>query len=345
MNDDRSVAPGATPVAAVPESHFARPVSHGVPRLDFDRATLPWLDRPARAVDDYLDQLAMSDTDRLNLRARLLHWSQMGFVVLKKVIDPRLIDAYVADVEDLFRERRHAVLLDIEGYGETHAKDATPEMLGQHHMRLMDFHNLSIAGKKIAMHSTIIDFLRHLFQDTPVAMQSLTFIHGTEQQTHQDYAYVVPAVSSHLAASWVALEDVHADAGPLAYFPGSHVLPKFDWGNGLTLNAESTFNELDFAHHIEREAERMGLRREVFIAEKGDVFVWHAALAHAGSPVKNRDFTRKSLVTHYSSLTGYPRDRRCSDREPIVFEMNGGLIYGDPRWPEDEDSFRRGENL
>lgn len=314
-------------------------------QLDFDPKSLPWLDRASRSVDDYVAGLPLDDTARLDLRARLLHWSQMGFVVFKRLIDTRLVDAYVADVEELFRERRHHVLLNAEGYGEKHMCDAPPAMLEQHHMRLMDFHNLSMAGKKIALHPSIVDFLRHIFRDTPVAMQSLTFIHGSEQQMHQDYAYVVPAIPSHLVATWVALEDVHPDSGPLAYYPGSHTLPKFDWGNGLLLTPESKYNEHDFARHIEREAERMGLREEIFTPEKGDVFFWHAALAHAGSPVRDANRTRKAFVTHYSSITGYPRDRRSRDREPIVHSLNGGLVYGDPRWPEEEDSFRRGASL
>jgi phytanoyl-CoA hydroxylase len=226
-----------------------------------------------------------------------------------------------------------------------HLRDARPEVFEQHHLRLMDFHNPSLAGKKISMHPAIMNFLRHVFRDVPVAMQTLTFIHGSEQYIHRDYAYVVPAIPSHLAATWVALEDVHPDSGPLVYYPGSHLLPKFDWGNGLLLTGESTKNEWDFACDIDAEAKRMGLRLEAFTPKKGDVFVWHSALAHGGSPVRDPKLTRKAYVTHYSSRAGYPRDRRKSDGPPVTFEMNGGVIYGDPRWPEEENCLRRGEGL
>jgi ectoine hydroxylase-related dioxygenase (phytanoyl-CoA dioxygenase family) len=204
----------------------------------------------------------------------------------------------------------------------------------------MDFHNASLAGKLIALHPRVLGFLGHVFRETVVAMQTLTFIRGSEQSTHQDYAYVVPAIPSHLAATWVALEDVHADAGPLGYYPGSHTIRKFDWGNGLFLTEESLHDEHDFAAHIERECERMGLRRDVFLAHKGDVFFWHGALAHTGTGQTDPERTRRSLVTHYSSERGYPRDRRAPDDEPLRYELNGGLLYVDPRWPHAEDSFR-----
>jgi ectoine hydroxylase-related dioxygenase (phytanoyl-CoA dioxygenase family) len=312
---------------------------------DFDQVSLPWLDRATVSVDDYISGLSLADDAKVEVRAKLLHWQQFGYVIFKKLIDPRLIDAYCADVEELFRGRNHSVLLTIEGHGVRQIREIAPEMLKERHLRLMDFHNLSIAGKKIALHPTIVDFLRHVFLDKPVVMQSLTFIHGTEQHTHQDYAYVVAGIPSHLAATWVALEDISPDSGPLVYYPGSHTLPKFDWGNGLFLTSESKYNEIDFARHIESEADRMGLRREVFHAKKGDVFIWHGSLAHGGSAVRDPNLTRRAFVSHYSSVTAYSRDRRSSDRPPIAKELNAGLVYGDPRWPEEEDSFARGAEL
>ena len=65
----------------------------------------------------------------------------------------------------------------------------------------MDFHNPSITGKELMLHPVIIEFLSAVFNDKPIAMQSLTFLYGSQQDTHQDFAYVVSQVPSHLAAS------------------------------------------------------------------------------------------------------------------------------------------------
>ena len=156
---------------------------------------------------------------------------------------------------------------------------------------------------------------------------------------------MVSSIPSHLAASWIALEDVSPEAGPLSYYPGSHTIRKFDWGNGMFLTPESSHDENDFARHIEAECRQMNLREEVLLARKGDVFVWHAALAHRGNPATRSGLTRKSFVTHYSSVHGYPRDRRSPETEPIKYPLNGGLVYGDPRWPEEENTFRRGGTI
>jgi len=49
-------------------------------------------------------------------------------------------------------------------------------------------------------------------------------------------------------------------------------------------------------------------------------------LAHAGSPVNDPELSRKSLVVHYSSRTGYPRDRRWPHADPKIEELNGGYL-------------------
>jgi ectoine hydroxylase-related dioxygenase (phytanoyl-CoA dioxygenase family) len=65
--------------------------------------------------------------------------------------------------------------------------------------------------------------LCHVFGDPPVALQSLTFFKGSQQSVHIDYPYVrIQKEIAKLAASWIPLEDVYRDSGPLAYCPVSY---------------------------------------------------------------------------------------------------------------------------
>lgn len=317
-------------------------------RVEFEPHTLPWLDRPRADVDAYVAGLPPDELPAYDLREALTGWRRLGYVMLPALIEPALIDAYLADLEELRRTRaRRRTLVMVEGLGARPICELPEEALEHHHLRYLDFHNQSLAGKQILLHREVVRLLRHLFRAEVVAMQSLTFVHGSEQWTHQDYAYVVSDVPSQLAAAWVALEDVHPDAGPLAYYPGSHTIPKFDWGteSGLVHSSSSRFGELDFRDHIEAQCERAGLRRETVLPRKGDVFFWHGALAHAGSPVVDPVRTRRAFVAHYSTLPAYPRDRRRREAPPLRMRINGGWVYGDPTLPEEEDSFTRGAAL
>jgi ectoine hydroxylase-related dioxygenase (phytanoyl-CoA dioxygenase family) len=174
----------------------------------------------------------------------------------------------------------------------------------------------------------VMRFLRLYFDDAPVAMQSLFFEYGSEQNTHQDFPYVQAKILSHLVGCWIACDDVGADNGPLFYYPGSHRLPKFDWGGGsLTFNGKDAEQVDRFGRFLEDQAAAAGLVRETFHARRGDVFLWHGALVHGGSPANDPSATRRSLVVHYSSRAAYPRERRFAHVEPKLYEQAGGYVY------------------
>ncbi len=322
----------APPPAAVPVGH----------PMAFDPDTLPWLDRDDADVERYVASLGAAQRPGFDLAEKLDHWRRFGYVVFPQLIPHALIDDYRADLDQLVAQRaRHRTRVLVEGVGVKAIRDATDAELAHPHARLMDFHNQSVAAKRIILHADIVAFLGHVFRDRVVAMQTLTFWRGSEQWTHQDFAYVVSRIPSHLAATWVALEDVHPDAGPLEYFPGSHRLPVFDFGNGMFYTHESSRSDVEFRDFLEGEAARAGLPLHSFAPKKGDVLFWHAGLAHRGGKVTDGGRTRLSLVTHYSSARGYPEDRRAPGRRPRIEELNGGRVYADPTLPDDENRFPR----
>ena len=298
--------------------------------LDFDPATLPWIDKPEADVDRYV---ANADTSALgyDLREKLLQWKNFGYTVFEQAVSPALVDAYLADMEE-FKDRHEefSTVVESSAHGHSTAKAPKRDDLEDFQVRFCDLHNNLVSGKKLGLNPKIVSFLAHIFRDKVVMMQSLTFLRSSEQWAHQDYAYVVAAIPSHLAACWIALEDVHADAGPLMYYPGSHRIPKFDFGNGLFLTPESKFHEAEFLAHIQAQCKALGLQEVTFLPKKGDMFVWHAALAHGGTPIRNRALTRKSFVCHYSSQTGYPRDRRNVNVQPVAYEYNQGRCMAIP---------------
>ncbi len=313
--------------------------------LDFDSESLPWLDAWGRELDGYIATVEDDPARRIELREQLVHWTHFGFLVLEKAIEPALIDAYLADLDELFERREHSPLVSTGYDSYQKVKDWEGTDPRAHGIRILDFHNWSVAGKRISLHPSIVRMLGHIFRDEVVAMQSLTFLKGSEQGLHQDYAYVRAEIPSHLAASWVALEDISPDAGPLAYAKCSHTIPKFDWGDGLFRTVNSTGNDDQFSEHIQARLREAGLAPEAFAPKKGDVFLWHGALAHGGMPANDKDLTRRSFVTHYSTGSGYRHDYRAKDREPVREVWNGGVLYRHPEHPDEESAFPRGRDV
>jgi phytanoyl-CoA hydroxylase len=313
-------------------------------KLDFDEQTLPWLDRSDADIDGYVASLPAPEP---GLPRRLHQWRRDGFAVFERAIDDRLLDALGADLGELSEDhRRFGVMVGHSQKGDVPVRELSDDELKDRHLRVINFHHASLAAKKIALSAPIVGFLRHVFRERVVAMQSLTFRYGSEQHIHQDFAYVVSGIPSHLAAVWVALEDIHPDAGPLAYYPGSHRNPKFDWGNGLFYHPDHSTRGGDlFEEHIHRQCRKRGLSLTTFLPKRGDAFIWHGSLAHGGSPQVDPDRTRLSYVVHYSTARAFPRSPHDPNHVPTRFEMNGAALYLDPTRPQAENQFKHGAGL
>lgn len=150
----------------------------------------------------------------------------------------------------------------------------------------------------------LLEILTLLLGKKAVLFQSINFYTGSQQKTHSDSIHMTTYPLGGLLAIWVALEDIHEGSGPLHYYPGSHVLPYYlnsdydNEGNALFIG-DKTYAE--YEKMIGRKKEELGLKKKVFLAKKGDVFIWHANLLHGGEPHTDPSKTRKSVVFHYFS--------------------------------------------
>ncbi|HET6989817.1 MAG TPA: phytanoyl-CoA dioxygenase family protein, partial [Bacteroidia bacterium] len=125
---------------------------------------------------------------------------------------------------------------------------------------------------------------------------------GSNQETHSDSIHMTTEPQGYLIATWMALEDISDDSGPLHYYPGSQKLP-YVMGENFE-HSSSAFSVGDdlYENYEKKIAEIIAekkLTKEIFHAKKGDLLIWHANLLHGGEQVTNENSTRKSLVTHY----------------------------------------------
>ena len=310
--------------------------------LQFDLATMPWLDHMRLAIDAEVAKVTASPAERFTLRGQLLHFLHYGYVILENAIEHPLIDAYLADVYDLFDQRCLSTMISHHYNTYFQVREYKEADYYKHGLRIIDFHNQSVAAKKLSLHRRLTQFLGLAFKQQIVVMQSLTFMKSTQQDIHQDFAYVVAEVPSHMAAAWIALEDIDPKSGPLCYYPGSQGNPIFDWGDGMFRTGQSTGTDQQFAEHIHARCREAGQDLRHFTPKKGDLLIWHGALAHGGALAQDQKLTRKSYVTHYSTLQGFKHDYRAKDKEPFAYEYNGGFVYRHPFHPGEEDHYKRG---
>jgi hypothetical protein len=321
------------------------------PITEFESATLPWVDRADADIDSFVKQYKRSKTLPYDLADKMRFWQKNGFVILDQAIAATWLDQLWNEVEELIEHHEKYpinVRVDLPEYAAHPVmaiKDVPQSVLNGPFIKFLDFHDNSVIAKKIMLHENITAFLEAVFGDKVVGMQSLIFKYGSQQATHQDFAYVVSEIPSHLAAAWIALEDVHIDSGPLYYYPGSHTINKFNFGNGIFYNDKSTLNPGDFANYLDKTCRDAGMERKTLLVKKGDVLLWHAALAHGGDAIRNPELTRKSYVCHYSSDKAYRHHRQSPTTEPVRRTINGAEVFANPTMPDQEDIFTAGRTM
>lgn len=182
-------------------------------------------------------------------------------------------------------------------------------------LRLQDAWQYSEAVRAIAAEPRMLKLLETLYGRRVFPFQTLNFPVGTQQPAHSDHVHFATVPERWMVGVWVALEDVHDDAGPLLYYEGSHRLPFF-WpeqlGQAMSYPRYLALWEQLCEHH------RFEQRR--FLARKGQALIWAANLIHGGSPQLDSTRTRWSQVTHYFF-------ERCIYYTPINSSVYSGRMH------------------
>lgn len=155
--------------------------------------------------------------------------------------------------------------------------------------------------KAIAINSRLLDLLSRLYGRRPVPFQTLNFPVGTEQHLHSDSNHFSSIPERFMCGVWLAMEDVHADAGPLTYLPGSHkwpILTNIMVGRRAAGNASASA-QAPFEKAWREMVAQSGQEQEILLARKGQALIWSANLLHGGSLQLDPTRTRWSQVSHY----------------------------------------------
>ncbi|MDZ4261855.1 MAG: phytanoyl-CoA dioxygenase family protein [Pseudomonadota bacterium] len=236
-----------------------------------------------------MDQVAVAQnitTTRLSRE----EWDREGYALVKSAIPTSLLEKFERELQELWRNPG-SCQMEVQGVGVTTMEHAKTLDLSHHHYRIIEIQKHLASAREIAYHPSIIGGFVSLFGREPEFCQSLTFEWPSEQPLHQDWCFVTTCAPNvpRLAGVWVAIDKVDADNGPLLYYPGSHRMPRYNY-------SQATHD--GFRPYLENHVE--GSQAKTFLANPGDVLLWHGDLAHAGSAAINKSKRRLSLVLHYS---------------------------------------------
>lgn len=236
-------------------------------------------------------------------------WHKNGYIILPGFFNQSRTDQVNSLVDELWTTRHQNPLpltMDIN-LGTAAARrqrfaDASNKQR-QSPYKLNDLYLDYDAVRQIVLDNELARLVGKLLGGKALVFNTLNFEYGSGQDDHVDTFYMPPRRADCMLASWTALEKITPDSGPLRYYPGSHRIPPYLFSHGKTnvIGAELPA----FYRYMEQELEKRNIRPVSFLAEPGDVFIWHAQLFHGGSPITNPQQTRRSLVTHYYRTREY----------------------------------------
>jgi phytanoyl-CoA hydroxylase len=239
---------------------------------------------------------------------QLSSFFENGYLVLPKLFTDEEVAAVNAAVDRAWSDRSIYNNLTVSAftgtanYIETYVRNVDPAARDSQH-KLNHLYLYDPRVLDLLYQDKLHGVLAELLQATPLLFNGLNMVHGTEQRMHIDTFYMPPKTFGKMVATWLALEDIHPDSGPLSYYPKSNQIPAYKFSHGGIWAKQEEMPAFDT--YYDQELASRGLKQESFSPNKGDVFIWHAQLYHGGGKINNRALTRKSMVNHFWTYEDY----------------------------------------
>lgn len=202
-----------------------------------------------------------------------------GFTILEGNVSHELCDQVV---EDFYK------------FCETNEKSKDFRDKEGLYSRVALLHYISKPALKLGTNAAIKEFLSAAFLTEFTIVGSLFFEKGSAQNIHRDTPAFFTNPLNHFFSVWTALEDIQAGSGELCYYGGGHLVARdADLYNNKAINFDNYFST------VEDECKKAGLKKQNFLAKKGDTLIWIPELPHGGAERVNKNASRKSIVFHY----------------------------------------------
>src|SRR5205085_22775 len=232
---------------------------------------LIWVDEPSAA--DTIEREVAAGEITSEEAANLNKFANDGYCIL--TIDFSAADAaeFDREVDRLWREKPPDIAF---AYDSPPLRFSVADESRQRRprYRIHDIHSRFELAKRLYLEPLLHRYASLILGERAVATQSLYFEFGSQQVLHRDSIVVPTPKFGHLLAAWIALEDIHPASGALAYVPGSHKIPFFEFAPGEYMfdgrrmgdreaRAAKDFNDA--------ESKRRGMQSTIFIARRGRV--------------------------------------------------------------------------
>jgi phytanoyl-CoA hydroxylase len=218
-------------------------------------------------------------------------YRQDGYVLLRRAIGERHVDACVSDIMGLASGRLPARSTEIAFEAGVDPAALRPEHREDHIRKFAwyveDSEPLRAAAMAPRLHRALDQILgegRVLFQDMALIKPPRI---GSAKPWHQDAAYFRVSDPHLIAGVWIALDPARHENGCMEVIPGSHL------GGPVVHLPHADMNQCEIRPDCLRGGDRVSIEME-----PGDALIFHALLHHYTAPNRS-SLRRRALQFHY----------------------------------------------
>jgi len=250
-----------------------------------------------------------------------------GYTIIENSVESNLIDVFLEDYEK-FKEStlsKHKEKLNSE------------DLINDKYRRLVNLHLVIPSLSDLFCFNKALEVTDNLFSSPTTLYTSLYYEIGSGQSLHRDTPYFWTNPGYGYFGVWLALEDVDDENGALNIVPESHkILDSFEFREILgkkfiengSINPYSSELWDEYQKTIKKECDTLGLKQKSISIKKGSTLIWHPQLMHGGLPVKNKDRSRHSFVSHVTpkNYEVFAQDKYFNPNQNID-GLNDSIIY------------------
>jgi ectoine hydroxylase-related dioxygenase (phytanoyl-CoA dioxygenase family) len=257
-----------------------------------------------------------------------------GFIVFKPKISAGVLEAAASFTRSI---------IDICHTKTKSIPEGTDRHCGNYHQ---DRYDEVEVVKQLADNYHINAMLAVLHGAEPYPFQTLNYPQTSLARTHSDWVHFASEPTHLMSAAWIALEDVHPDAGPVFYVPGSHRFPVYTMQDfGLEPRESHKLNYAKYQDVMEAVVDATGSKAYRAVLKKGECLIWSSNLIHGGPPANKPELSRLSQVSHYFfKETSYNWAPVMSDvnKDRVVYYVQEQI---EAKWRRKGESFKDTKGL
>ena len=207
-----------------------------------------------------------------------------GFALARRLFSPE----EVAEIRETFDKINEPGVLQPHNDGINDPNDPLFR-----HPRIVHPHRSNPVARRYLLHPGVINCLRTLFGEEPVATQSMYYFKppgSRGQAMHQDNMYLLVEPGTCLAA-WTAIDRADHENGGMMLVPGTH--------RGTILWQEDGDTSVSFSGRVTRIPR--GMKAVGVPMEPGDTLFFGGSTIHGSGPNRSTDRFRRSFIGHYAA--------------------------------------------